>query len=73
MKLNTGSTTSERIRIVLGTLLAFAGIFILIVIGGISGYNDMQSWIIGIIFLLAGIFLAGSRQLVTIVSDFIRF
>lgn len=49
MKINTESTTLERLRMFIGSLLAFAGVVTLVIIGAFYGYTNGLVWIVGLL------------------------
>ncbi|WP_159054661.1 hypothetical protein [Streptomyces dysideae] len=69
---NTESTVGERLRLVLGTIAAFAGFITVTIIGAFSRYSDMTVWVVGIALILGGILLAGSYKLIEFILGLTR-
>ena len=67
-KPNTESTVGERLRMLIGGILAFTGMFILLVVGSFSSYHDINVWLIGLGLTVGGLLLANSMDLVEAIS-----
>lgn len=71
LKPNTESTTLDRLRIVLGTLMTLAGIAVFGFIF-ITGYTDTIHWIIAFGLILSGVIITGLHRITEIVFDLLR-
>jgi hypothetical protein len=67
-KPNTESTIAERLRMLIGSCMAFGGLFTILVIGSFSNYQDMAVWLVGIGLLVGGLLLANSMDLILGIS-----
>ncbi len=72
MKLNTESTKTDRLRLIVGSVLAVAGVATIIFGGAILGYSDSNVWLIGGGLLIVGILVAKSMQLIQFLTDIAR-
>jgi hypothetical protein len=68
MKQNPEITPFDRFRMVLGILLAIAGA-VLLIISGLSGFASLPLTSAGILFVLSGVFIAGSNRLAQLITD----
>jgi len=72
MKLNTESTTTDRLRLVIGAILGFAGVVTLTIVGAIYSYTNMTVWIFGLALLVIGLLIAKSTSLIHFLVDITR-
>lgn len=72
MKPNPETTKTDRLRTVVGTLLAAMGVFTLVILGAFYGYANATIWIVGLLLLMSGLLIAGSMQLAIFIQNITR-
>lgn len=73
MKLNTESSKKERLRVLLGSASVIVGVFIVLIIGAMIGYHNVFVWVIGMLFIVAGMCIAKSVAVANFLNDIFRF
>jgi hypothetical protein len=69
-KPNTESTVGERLRLVVGGILAVSGVLVILVVGAMSNYSDNMVWLVGLGLIISGLLLANSMSLILAISSF---
>lgn len=69
-KPNTESTIGERLRLLVGAIMAVTGVIVIIVIGSFSNYSDTTTWLVGLGLIFGGLLLANSMSLILAISSF---
>jgi hypothetical protein len=72
MKYNAGTTTMDRLKIVIGILLVAIGLFILFVVNSIFAYSNTFLWILGFGFIAVGGYMAKSIELYLFIIDAVQ-
>lgn len=68
-KPNTESTVGERLRLLVGAIMAVAGVLVIVVVGSFSNYSDTMTWLIGLALIIGGLLLANSMSLILAISS----
>lgn len=71
MKPNPESTKFDRLRMVIGTVLACAGAAAFLS-AAFMGFTSLPLTFAGVLFLLSGLFIAGSHRLAELISGLLR-
>ena len=64
MKINPERTRLDRLRVVVGYLLAIVGAFVLFVIGSFFGYSNTWIWLIGLGLIVLGLFVSEKPKII---------
>lgn len=73
MKINIEASKVDRLRVVIGSIFSVSGIFIILGLGAIFGYDHSLLWFAGSLLVLAGIFIAKSVELANFFNSILRF
>lgn len=73
MKINLELTIVERLRVVVGVLLALGGIVLITIIGAAYGYTNTIIWIVGLGLIVAGGLTASSPEVVEFIGSLLRY
>lgn len=69
MKTNTETTVFQKLCVVIGSLLAFAGIVTIVIVGSFSAYSNTTILLIGFVLLIAGVLIARTRAIIDFVAN----
>lgn len=68
--MNLGHTTLDRLRLVFGAILVFAGLFSIFFLGSFYGYSNSVIWLVGLGAIIIGVVLAPSRAVAELIIGF---
>ncbi len=71
MKHNPESTKLDRLRLVIGTILAVVGVAAFL-LAAFMQFISLPLTFAGILFILSGLFIAASHRLAQLISDLLR-
>jgi|GEM_PF-4281969 len=71
-KINTETTKFDRLRVIIGAILAFAGGVTILGLGAIYGYERTTIWVAGFLLIISGVFIARSVELANAISEWLR-
>lgn len=71
MKPNPETTKLDRLRVVIGTVLAVVGVAVFLW-AAFMQFTSLPLTFAGILFILSGLFIAGSHRLAQLISDLLR-
>ncbi|HVI69211.1 MAG TPA: hypothetical protein VM581_02020 [Magnetospirillaceae bacterium] len=71
MTLNPETTKFDKLRMAIGTLLAVAGV-VALTFAAIMSFTSLPLTFAGILFVLSGLFIAGSHRFAELISGLLR-
>jgi uncharacterized membrane protein HdeD (DUF308 family) len=73
MKVNLEITKVDRLRVVIGVLMALGGIFTVLLVGAAFAYGNTTVWLVGLSLIIGGILISKSRVVIELAEGLLRF
>lgn len=70
MKVNTGTSTLDRLRIVIGSTMVVAGLITIVFVNSLFAFSNIWLWLIGGALILTGVYVARNAGVMSILNDF---